>query len=228
VNEPQAVADRYARRTDGDRYSPLRPEVQRLLQQRQRVLLSLMAHAGIDRVERLHAVEVGCGTGGQLLELLQLGFDAAHLQGIELLPERHRQARQRLPDALRLTLGDAVQAPLEAGSQDLVLQSTVFSSLLDDAFQHTLADTMWRWLKPGGAIVWYDFTVDNPHNADVRGVPVRRLRALFPQAAIRHRRVTLAPPLARAACRVHPMLHDTLNLLPFLRTHVLAWVAKPQ
>lgn len=88
---------------------------------------------------------------------------------------------------------------------------------------------MWRWLKPGGAVVWYDFTVDNPRNRDVRGVPVARLRQLFPQGGEpTARRVTLAPPLARAACRVHPWLHDALNLLPLLRTHVLAWVAKPR
>ena len=74
-------------------------------------------------------------------------------------------------------LGDATQAPVAPGSQDIVLQSTVFSSLLDDAFQQRLADTMWRWLKPGGAVLWYDFTVNNPRNPDVRGVPLARVRA---------------------------------------------------
>ena len=108
-----------------------------------------------------------------------------------------------------------------------MLQSTVFSSLLDDAFQQRLADAMWSWLKPGGAVIWYDFTVNNPRNADVRGVPVARVRALFPQAHITHHRVTLAPPLARAVCRVHPALYGVFNSLPLLRTHVLAWLAKP-
>jgi hypothetical protein len=86
---------------------------------------------------------------------------------------------------------------------------------------------MWRWLRPGGAVLWYDFTVDNPHNADVRGVPLARVRTLFPQATIVHRRVTLAPPLARAVCRVHPTLYSVFNALPLLRTHLLAWVGKP-
>ena len=228
MNEPQAVAERYARRAGGDRYSPLRPEVNRLLQQRQRTLLALLARAGITDVGGLRLAEVGCGSGGNLLELLHLGFAPQHLQGLELLPDRFEQARQRLPSAVQLHLGDATQAPVEAASQDLVLQSTVFSSLLDDAFQQQLAQCMWRWLKPGGAVVWYDFTVDNPRNRDVRGVPLARIRQLFPQGAVTARRVTLAPPLARAACRVHPWLHDALNLVPLLRTHVLAWVAKPR
>jgi SAM-dependent methyltransferase len=228
VNEPQAVAERYARRTGGDRYSPLRPEVNRLLQERQRALLSLLSRAGITDVSALRLAEVGCGSGGNLLELLHLGFAPQHLQGLELLSDRFEQARQRLPAAVQLHLGDATQAPVEPASLDLVLQSTVFSSLLDDGFQQRLAQAMWRWVKPGGAVVWYDFTVDNPRNRDVRGVPLARVRQLFPQGTVTARRVTLAPPLARAACRVHPWLHDALNLVPLLRTHLLAWVAKPR
>ena len=50
---------------------------------------------------------------------------------------------------------------------------------------------------------------------------------LFPQGLLQHRRVTLAPPLARAVCAVHPGLYRVFNALPLLRTHVLAWVAKP-
>jgi hypothetical protein len=86
---------------------------------------------------------------------------------------------------------------------------------------------MWRWVAPGGGVLWYDFTVDNPRNPDVRGVPLARLRRLFPQAAITHQRVTLAPPLARPLCRLHPGLYALANALPLLRTHVLAWLAKP-
>jgi ubiquinone/menaquinone biosynthesis C-methylase UbiE len=137
------------------------------------------------------------------------------------------QARQVLPPALALHAGDASQLDFRVGSQDIVFVSTVFSSLLDEAFQLRLADAMWRWVKPGGGVLWYDFTVNNPRNADVRGVPISRVRALFPQGRIQCRRVTLAPPIARAVTRVHPSLYTLLNILPTLRTHVLAWIAKP-
>lgn len=227
-DETRAVAERYARRGGSDdRYSILRPEVWQTLHERQRALLRMLVAQGCTDLPRLRLTEVGCGSGGNLLELLRLGFAPQHLQGLELLPERHAQARQCLPQALMVHLGDATKAPVEPASQDLVLQSTVFSSLLDDAFQQQLAAAMWGWLKPGGAVIWYDFTVDNPRNPDVRGVPLSRLRALFPQGTVKHRRVTLAPPLARALCRVHPALYPVFNALPLLRTHVLAWVAKP-
>ena len=225
--EVRKVADRYARRTGTDRYNPLQPDVMQLLQERQRALRRLMAAHGVSDVSALRLTEVGCGSGGNLLELLRLGFAPEHLMGLELLPDRHVLARHALPQATAVWLGDATQAAVEPGSQDLVLQSTVFSSLLDDGFQQRLADTMWSWLKPGGAVIWYDFTVNNPRNADVRGVPMSRVRSLFPQARISHHRVTLAPPLARAVCRVHPALYGLFNSLPFLRTHVLAWITKP-
>ncbi len=225
--ETRAVAQRYARRNDADRYSLLRPEVWQMLQERQRVLLQMLVQQGCIDLAALRLTEVGCGTGGNLLELLRLGFLPQHLQGLELLPQRFEQARAVLPPSVVLQLGDATQAHIAQASQDLLFVSTVFSSLLDDAFQQQLAQTMWRWLKPGGAVIWYDFTVNNPRNADVRGVPLKRLRALFPQAQISHRRVTLAPPLARALCRLHPSLYGVFNSLPLLRTHVLAWLHKP-
>jgi hypothetical protein len=181
VNEPRAVAERYARRAADDRYSPLRPEVNRLLQQRQRALLQLMARAGIQAVDGLRLTEVGCGSGGNLLELLQLGFAPAHLQGIELLPERHRAGPRAPAGGAAPVQGDAAPGrhrPGQPGPGAAVHRLLVAAGR---RFQQRLAGAMWRWLKPGGAVVWYDFTVDNPRNRDVRGVPVARVRQLFPQ-----------------------------------------------
>jgi SAM-dependent methyltransferase len=227
-DETDAVIARYARRaaTD-DRYSPLRPDVWQTLHERQRALIGLFTRFGWTDLGSRRVFEVGCGSGANLLELLRLGFAPEHLGGIELLPQRHAQARHVLPAALVLHAGDALKLDLDPASQDAVLVSTVFSSLLDDAFQQRLADAMWRWVKPGGAVLWYDFTVDNPRNPDVRGVPLARVRALFPHGTVQAQRVTLAPPLARAVTRLHPGLYTVFNTVPLLRTHLLAWIAKP-
>jgi SAM-dependent methyltransferase len=226
-DEPRAVAERYARRIVGDRYHPLNPDVWQTVQERQRAVLRLLARHGWHDLTRRSLVEVGSGTGGNLLEFLRAGFLPEHITGLELLPERHAQARHILPEALALYCGDACQAPIASASIDLVFQATVFSSLLDDHFQQQLADAMWRWLKPGGAVLWYDFTFDNPRNRDVRGVPLQRVRQLFPHGHIEAQRITLAPPIARRVCRLSPALYPVLNALPLLRTHVLAWVGKP-
>ena len=225
--EPDAVRARYARRAaHDDRYSLTRPATLMAMQERQRALLRLFARRGFTDLSAPRLLEVGSGGGGNLLELLVLGFLPEHLSGIELLPERHAAARARLPAALILTCGDASAADVADASLDIVFVSTVFSSLLDDAFQQRLAEAMWRWVKPGGGVLWYDFTVDNPRNADVRGVPLSRIRSLFPAARLEHRRVTLAPPIARALCGVHPILYPVFNALPMLRTHVLGWLGK--
>ena len=226
-DEAAAVAERYARRAGPDRYAILQPDVWQTLQERQRAEWRLWARLGWHDLSVLRYTELGCGAGGALLEALRAGFAPEHLTGLELLPERHAMARRVLPAAVTLHLGDALQAPVPAQSQDVVAQHTVFSSLLDDAFQQRLAAAMWGWIRHGGGVLWYDFTFDNPRNPDVRGVPLKRVKALFPQArAVHAQRLTLAPPLARAACRVHPALYTALNSLPLLRTHLLCWIQK--
>ncbi len=226
-DEAQAVRERYARRVTQDpRYSLLNPAALWPMQERQRAMLRLFRRLGWLDLSGMRLHEVGCGTGSNLVELIQLGFLPEHLSGVELLPERHAQARARLPQAVELQLGDALALGPAPASVDIVLQSTVFSSLLDDAFQQRLAASMWAAARPGGGVLWYDFTVDNPRNRDVRGVPVARVRQLFPEARLTSRRLTLAPPVARAVARVHPALYTLFNALPLLRTHVLCWLAK--
>ena len=222
---PDSIEARYARRGPPDRYSLLQPDVWQLVQERQRRVLRGLAVRGW-APERLRVTEVGCGAGGNLLEWLRAGCLPEHLSGCELLSERLAMARRVLPAALALHGGDAAEAPIAEASQDVVMQATVFSSILDDAVQARLAAAMWRWLRPGGAVLWYDFTMDNPRNPDVRGMPLARVRALFPEAHVDAQRITLAPPLARRVCAVHPSLYPLFNAVPWLRSHSLAWLTK--
>ncbi|MEK0417206.1 MAG: hypothetical protein RI949_1212 [Pseudomonadota bacterium] len=225
--ETQAIEARYARRDAGDRYSMARPEVWHTVFERQKATLKLLARHGASDLSRLRIVEVGCGAGGNLLEFLRWGCDPGQLSGIELLPDRADHARRVLPSDVKVLTADACVADIAEGSCDLVFQSTVFSSLLDAAYRQRLAQTLWSWVKPGGAVLWYDFVMNNPRNPDVRGVPLREVQSLFPEAQLDAVRVTLAPPLARAVCRLHPSLYTVFNALPALRTHRLVWVGKP-
>ena len=225
--ETHLVRERYARRTLRDpRYSFFNPAALYAQQERQRAMIGAMVRHGIVDLEDVKLIEVGCGDGGNLLEWLRLGCRPERLAGIELLAERHACALEKLPSAVRLTLGDASEVHVEAQSQDIVYASTVFSSLLDDAFQQRLADVMWSWVKPGGGVLWYDFTMNNPRNPDVRGVPLKRIRTLFPAGRVSAQRITLAPPIARRVTRLHPSLYTLFNAIPLLRTHALVWIAK--
>jgi SAM-dependent methyltransferase len=227
--ETDEVRARYERRktaVETNRYSPLNPSVWQSIHERQRVMLQLFAKRGITNFSETKLVEVGCGTGDNLLEFLRLGFQAENLTGIELLDDRVAQAEKLLPVGV-IHAGDANSVDIALASQDIVFQSVVFSSLLDDDFQAALAKRMWKWVKPGGGVLWYDFTYNNPNNRDVRGVPVRRICELFPDGQITIKRVTLAPPISRIVTRIHPIAYSVFNILPFLRTHVLCWIEKP-
>ena len=229
MNEAQAVAQRYARRQpplkDG-RYSKFKPEVYLGAQERQRVLMAILSHHAKAPLDELRVLEVGCGAGGNLLELICLGFNPENLVANELLPDRVALARRNLPTACGLFEGDAAALEFEDAHFDIVYQAGVFTSLLDPEFQQYLASCLWRWVKPGGGVLWYDFVYNNPANPDVRGVPIRRVRELFPEAHIAFKRVTLAPPISRRVCRLHPFAYHVFNVFPWLRTHVLCWIGK--
>lgn len=226
--EVERMGERYARRRPGGLYNSLRPEVLRASQERDRTIASMLTGMASKPEGELRLLEVGCGSGSNLVKLLALGFNPDNLVGNELLPERVSQARRNLPAGTTVLPGDATALELPVGSFDIVYCSLVFSSILDDAFQERLASTMWKWVAPGGAVLWYDFVYDNPSNLDVRGVPVSRIRDLFPDAKPTVRRVTLAPPISRRVCRTWAGAYGLFNLLPLLRTHVVCWLAKPR
>jgi SAM-dependent methyltransferase len=230
-SEPKAVAERYARRNQAImdlRYSPLNPEVIMSRQEKERELVRWVKQAGLSPLNSKRLLEVGCGTGSNLIDMIRLGFLPENVVGNELLEERFIQARYQLPEAVKLLPGDASAIDILPNSFDVVFQSTVFTSLLDETFQRKLADRMWEWVKPGGGVLWYDFIYNNPYNNDVKGVSLSRIRELFPKGRLCYRRVTLAPPISRRVCRVHPELYTLFNSLPFLRTHVLCWITKSE
>jgi ubiquinone/menaquinone biosynthesis C-methylase UbiE len=197
-----------------------------MVQERKNALLKLFSRQGFTDLSGIKALEIGCGSGSNLLELILFGATPDNLYANELLPERVTLARNRLPAAVHMYPGNAMELPFPDHTFDLVYQSTVFSSVLDSNLQHQLAERMWRWVRPGGGVLWYDFTVNNPRNADVRGVPMPRIHELFPDGIYSVRKVTLAPPIARAVVRAHPALYSVLNVFPCLRTHVLCYNKK--
>jgi len=223
------MVERYARRkalNEDGRYSMLSPAVYMGQHEKERALIHWLSRSGLLPLHNKRLLEVGCGSAGNLIDLMRLGFRPENLVGNELLEDRATEARARLPAATRLLVGDAAALDFGGEQFDVVYQSTVFTSILDDAFQARLAAKMWALAKLGGGVLWYDFTFNNPYNPDVRGVPLRRVRELFPQGRICAKRLTLAPPISRRVVRVHPSMYHVFNALPMLRTHLLCWIQK--
>ena len=108
----------------------------------------------------------------------------------------------------------------------LVIASTVFTSILDDTMRAAVAREVVRMLRPGGALLWYDFAWNNPQNKNVRGISRRALHALFPTLHGDVRALTLAPPIARLVAPRSWALATALEAIPLLRTHLIALLLK--
>jgi len=196
------------------------------MQERDRAVAKLWKKHGFMPGVQTRALDVGGGSGKGGRWLLELGVPPENIHINDLMPQRLEAARSTLPSAVHFQAGDATALQMEDQSFDIVMQSVVFSSILDTRVQAALAETMWRLVKPGGGILWYDFTVNNPSNKNVAGVNLEQVRQLFPDASVYSRKITLAPPISRVACRIHPVLYPVLNGVRWLRTHRLCWITR--
>ena len=131
-------------------YSPLQAAVYLGMQEKERTIIRWINRFGIEPNENIRVLEIGCGSGSNLLDLIRLGFHPENIVGNELLEERANIARNRLPAATKIILGDAADIDIPGGPFDIVLPSTVFTSILDAHFQRRLADKMWELTKVGG------------------------------------------------------------------------------
>jgi SAM-dependent methyltransferase len=219
-----AYADMERRWASSDLYSPFNPAYLFSVQQRQRATLRLLRRYGFNSLRHRRLLEIGCDRGGILLEYLGYGATAKHLHGAELLSDRVMEARRRLPH-LPLTCADGQHLPYQSGVFDLVLQYTVFTSILDDGIKANLAAEMMRVLKPDGLILWYDFWL-NPTNKQTRGIRPAEIRRLFRQCQCEFHRITLAPPLSRRIAAISWPLAYLLEQMKIFNTHYLVAIRK--
>ncbi|MDH7515014.1 MAG: class I SAM-dependent methyltransferase [Bacteroidota bacterium] len=173
----------------------------------------------------LDILEVGCGEGQVIAELIGMGADPSRVTGVDILETRIGKARDKIP-GVRFLAMDAAAMDFPDGSFDLVVLFTVLSSVLDDGIRKRIAGEIDRVLKPGGAVLCYDMRVRNPANPNVRGVGRRTMAALFPGYTMHACSLTLLPPLARRLGPLTPILYTTLASVPFLRSHLMVMLVK--
>jgi len=172
--------------------------------------------------KNLKIMEIGAGAGANIPFFNEMGIDYKNIFANELIDDRATKLKNIFPD-VPLFIGDASTLDFK-NNFDIVFQSTVFTSILDDDFKKRLAQKMWEMTKPNGIVLWYDFKYNNPSNKSVKGITKKEIKMLFSKTQkIDFYNVTLAPPIGRRFQSIYQLLNV---LFPFLRTHVVAVIFK--
>lgn len=224
--EEARIQDAYAKRPENSFYSWFNPSYVFMVQEQERRMLVALEQHGFTCLDNIKILEIGCGRGYWLREFIKWGAKPQNITGIDLLPDRVEEARRLCPGGVKIECGSAGKLGFRAGSFDLVLQSTVFSSVLDPSLRQQIALEMLRVTKENGAILWYDFHVNNPRNPDVQGINKRKINQLFSGCRIKLRRITLAPPLARLLAPYSLLTCYLLERFKVFNTHYLGVIRK--
>jgi ubiquinone/menaquinone biosynthesis C-methylase UbiE len=220
----RAAYDRRRQKGVAERYARSAPFELCAMHERELRMMSLLRQAGLD-VKDKRILDIGCGAGSTLRLLLEYGAKPENLFGIDLLPDRLEQLHSLNPAISCLRAG-ATNLPYGDASFDLIIQCTVFTSILDLPSRQAVASEIQRVLAPGGKFLWYDFMFNNPRNPDVRGIKPSEIRQLFTGFKVTGRRITLAPPLGRLIARFSYSLYHVMALLRPLCTHYICVLEK--
>jgi SAM-dependent methyltransferase len=199
---------------------------QAIRREREQKLKELLERAGYFPLNSKNILDVGCGTGEILAGFEAWGARPENLFGVDLLADRIRRAKEYFP-AMNFQEANAETLPFANGLFDLVIVFTVFTSILDPQMTHNLSREINRVLHSGGAVVWYDFRMNNPLNPHVQGISRQDIRQLFPEFDASMIPITLLPPLARRLGSLTDLLYPCFASFPFLRSHYLGLLVKP-
>jgi len=222
TREENRIRAAYRRRhSDPSIYSLFNPGQLFMTQSLEREITGALHRHGFHPLNSQKILEVGCGTGWVLRQLIGLGARPENLCGVDLLEDAIEEARRLNPN-MDLRHGNGEELPFSEDVFDIVIQFTVFTSILDQGMKQRVAQEMLRVVRNSGVIIWYDYFISKPANRDVKGIGRREVMALFRDCQFEFKKVTLAPPIARLLAPRSFLLCHVLDLIPWLRTHYLA------
>src|ERR671925_1179393 len=137
--EESRIQEAYAKRRSGNLYSRFNPGYLFMVQERERLFLRLLSRQGCMPFETKKILELGCGSGDMLRDFIKWGARPENVTGIDLLPDRVAEAVHLCPKATEIRQGNAVKLQFPDNMFDLVFQSTVFTSVLDDGMKKEMA-----------------------------------------------------------------------------------------
>lgn len=164
-------------------------------------------------------LDVGCGSGGSLLNMLRLGFNSNNMFGIDILKERIDEGKLRCQN-INFTHGDATYMDFHDASFDIVMESTMFVQITDTSLDSAIATEMMRVLKPGGYLILIDWRYSKP-GGGYMAFSNDRMKNLFKVGSqtklVKITSGALVPPVGRILSAYLPSLYFLVGrFFPFL------------
>jgi len=210
----------YYKKKDADRNDLLKnPEVLFQTLAFDRSIISSFASTNIEP-ETAKVLDVGCGAGGGVINLIRLGFSPSNIYGIDILRDRIAEAKVRFPN-INWIYGDASCMKFENNFFECVMESTMFIQITDDELSGKIAKEMIRVTKTGGYILLIDWRYSHPFKKEYKGLSKKRIASLFSVGSktsiFKIYRGALVPPVGRFVSKNIPSIYFTLqSLFPFL------------
>ncbi len=220
----RATYRRYAHDGRARIWDPGNPGFARMMGDRDRSLVDLLRRSLPDAGGRV--LDLGMGDGRLADVAREAGLPLVSWTGVDLDPGAVAAASATIPWAAFVEAA-ADRLPFDLGAFDVIVTSTLFSSLPSAELEEAVASEVARTLAPQGWLIWYDLRYGNPMNRSVHGLGPNAVRRLFPGWVAELSPVTLIPPLARRLGPLTDALYGPLERLPVLRSHLVGRLRHP-
>src|SRR5690242_9322876 len=97
----------YEKRRRGELYSRFNPGHLFLCHEREKHFLKLLSRYDCRKVDAKKILEIGCGTGDLLRDLIKWGANPANITGVDVLPDRISEANRLCPTGMHIQQGNA-------------------------------------------------------------------------------------------------------------------------
>jgi len=170
-------------------------------------------------------LDLGSSAGASIPRLTSLGCSPRSIACIDIRHETLRDGRSMHPHTL-FVQSDALHLPFPNERFDMVHQSVMMSSALDERRRYAMAREMVRVTKRQGLVLWYDLRYPSPFNPNFRPIGRREIQRYFSDCQSRILSTTLIPHLSRALAPISWRACRLLERIPLLRSHLLAVIKR--